>query len=114
MGIFGKNIENIDNYGKNIETIDNYGKNVDGLRGATAWCDCDPPEQVIIIISAEIGLLTPLLFRQTNPRKNKPSDQKDAQRGVIKFCPSLVRDFLFLIWYMAAAPKPQSGHFSVF
>ena len=40
MGIYGKNIENIDNYGKNIETMENYGKNVDGLRGATAWCDC--------------------------------------------------------------------------
>ena len=66
--------------------MDDYGKYVDGLRGATAWCDCDPPpppEQVSIIISAEIGILTPPLCRQKNSRKNKPSDQKDAQRGVI-------------------------------
>ena len=42
------------------------------LRGATAWCDCDPPEQVSIIISAEIGILTPPLCRKIPGKINRP------------------------------------------
>ena len=56
-------------YGKNIETMGITEKNS------------------IIIISAEMSKIEtsdpPCCFDRKSPRKNKPSDQKDAQRGVI-------------------------------